>query len=168
MGIILNHKLKTKQLNRIQFFFSAFVFCLMFNFSATAQEKESTEIHKTKSSATIGGVKYYLHTVEKGQTLFAIAKFYACSVNNIVIENPEAIDGISPGQILRIPIEKIKQPEVAIDSTTRASTTNQTSSSCLLPGQLSHSHAVRCRTTTMWFTISSREPKTTKIRRTGF
>ena len=117
MGIILNHKLKTKQLNRIQFFFSAFVFCLMFNFSATAQEKESTEIHKTKSSATIGGVKYYLHTVEKGQTLFAIAKFYACSVNNIVIENPEAIDGISPGQILRIPIEKIKQPEVAIDST---------------------------------------------------
>lgn len=90
---------------------------LCFTVSANAQEKESGEIHKTKSSATIGGVKYYLHTVEKGQTLFAIAKFYNCSVNNIVIENPEAIDGISPGQILRIPVEKTKQPELTIDTT---------------------------------------------------
>lgn len=86
-------------------------------FSVPAQEKESAEVHKTKSSAIIGGVKYYLHTVEKGQTLFAIAKFYNCSVNTIVIENPEAIDGINPGQILRVPVEKIKQPETHIDTT---------------------------------------------------
>ncbi|MFL5763375.1 MAG: LysM peptidoglycan-binding domain-containing protein [Bacteroidia bacterium] len=72
----------------------------------SAQEKESAEIHKTRSSATINGVKYYLHTVEKGQTLFAIAKFYKREVNDIVIDNPEAIDGIKPGQILRIQIEK--------------------------------------------------------------
>lgn len=96
--------------------FLSVVFCL-FTFSAAAQEKEPGEIHKTKSSATIGGVKYYLHTVEKGQTLFAIAKFYGCTVNNIVIENPEAIDGISPGQVLRIPIEKTKQTKLVIDTT---------------------------------------------------
>jgi LysM repeat protein len=73
-----------------------------------AQEKESTEIHKTKSSATIGGINYYLHTVEKGQTLFAIAKFYKIEVNDLVIENPEAIDGLKPGQVLKIPIQKKK------------------------------------------------------------
>lgn len=72
------------------------------------QEKESADIHKTRSSATINGLKYYLHTVEKGQTLFAIAKFYKRDVNDIVIDNPEAIDGIKPGQVLRILIEKKK------------------------------------------------------------
>lgn len=75
------------------------------------------EIHKTRSSATIGGVKYYLHTVEKGQTLFAIAKFYSIDVNDLVIENPDAIDGIKPGQVLKIPFEKKKITSATIDTT---------------------------------------------------
>jgi len=87
--------------------FSALYFVLC-SVSSFAQEKESTEIHKTKSSATIGGINYYLHTVEKGQTLFAIAKFYKIEVNDLVIENPEAIDGLKPGQVLKIPIQKKK------------------------------------------------------------
>jgi LysM repeat protein/ABC-type branched-subunit amino acid transport system substrate-binding protein len=74
-------------------------------------------VHKTRSSATIGGIRYYLHTVEKGQTLFAIARVYGREVNDIVIENPEAIDGIRPGQILRIPVEK-KKAEIAATDTT--------------------------------------------------
>ncbi|MBA3970807.1 MAG: LysM peptidoglycan-binding domain-containing protein [Bacteroidetes bacterium] len=82
------------------------------------QEKESADIHKTRSSATINGQKYYLHTVEKGQTLFAIAKFYNRDINDIVIDNPEAIDGIKPGQILKILINKKKVNEIsAIDTT---------------------------------------------------
>lgn len=76
--------------------------------SLFAQEKESEPIHKTKSSATINGTHYYLHTVEKGQTLYAIAKFYGFELNDIVLENPEAIDGIKAGQVLRIPFEKKK------------------------------------------------------------
>jgi LysM repeat protein/ABC-type branched-subunit amino acid transport system substrate-binding protein len=75
------------------------------------------DIHKTRSSAIIGGVKYYLHTVEKGQTLFAIAKFYSIDVNELVIENPDAIDGIKPGQILKIPFEKKKITAATIDTT---------------------------------------------------
>lgn len=81
-----------------------------------AQEKESSDIHKTRSSATIGGVRYYLHTVEKGQTLFAIAKFYGTDVNEVVIENPDAIDGIKPGQVLKIPIEKKKVNASTVDT----------------------------------------------------
>ena len=86
-------------------------------FSSYAQEKESTEIHKTRSSATINGLKYYLHTVEKGQTLFAIAKFYKRDVNDIVIDNPEAIDGIKPGQILKIQMVKKKPTELTANDT---------------------------------------------------
>lgn len=85
----------------------------------SAQEKNTTQIVKTKSSATINGTHYYLHTVEKGQTLYAIAKFYGFEVNDIVIENPEAIDGIKPGQILKIPFEKkkvVKKTEIDTSS----------------------------------------------------
>jgi LysM repeat protein/ABC-type branched-subunit amino acid transport system substrate-binding protein len=85
--------------------------------TASAFSQESTDIHKTRSSAIIGGVKYYLHTVEKGQTLFAIAKFYGRDVNDIVIENPDAIDGIKPGQVLRIPVEKKKITELSVNDT---------------------------------------------------
>lgn len=91
--------------------------CLLSICSSYAQEKESTEIHKTRSSATINGQRYYLHTVEKGQTLFAIAKFYKRDVNDIVIDNPEAIDGIKPGQILKIQIEKKKATQLSASDT---------------------------------------------------
>ncbi len=97
--------------------FLLIVICLLSEFSSYAQDKESTEIHKTRSSATINGLKYYLHTVEKGQTLFAIAKFYQRDVNDIVIDNPEAIDGIKPGQILKILICKKNPAELTANDT---------------------------------------------------
>ncbi len=49
-----------------------------------------------------------MHTVEKGQTLYAIARAYELKVNDIVIENPTSIDGIKPGQVLKIPFPKEK------------------------------------------------------------
>ena len=52
------------------------------------------------------GKKYVLHKVEKGQTLYAISKLYNITVNDIVVANPDAIDGIKAGQELRIPLEK--------------------------------------------------------------
>ncbi len=78
-----------------------------------SQEKTSVEITKSQVSSVIGGVKFLMHTVEKGQTLFAIAKCYGLSLNDIVIENPEAIDGIKPGEVLKIPIKKAKKIEQA-------------------------------------------------------
>ncbi len=95
--------------------FLIFYFLLLAGVSY-AQDKKSAQIRKTKSSATINGAKYLLHTVEKGQTLFAIAKFYKKDLNDIVIENPETINGIKPGQILRIPLEK--KETVALNDTT--------------------------------------------------
>jgi LysM repeat protein/ABC-type branched-subunit amino acid transport system substrate-binding protein len=66
-----------------------------------AQEiKKSTRIEK------IDGKKYYIHTVEQGQTLYAIAKVYSLEVNDIVLDNPDAIDGIKPGQELKILLSK--------------------------------------------------------------
>lgn len=106
-----------KFLKTILFFVLSTLLFTLSSSQAYCQEKESTDIHKTRSSAIINGVKYYLHTVEKGQTLFAIAKFYQRDVNDIVIDNPEAIDGIKPGQILKIQIKKKNPAELSANDT---------------------------------------------------
>lgn len=63
-------------------------------------------IKKSKKTETVEGKKYYLHTVEKGQTLYAISKAYDLTVNDVLLENPDAMNGIKPGQVLRVPFEK--------------------------------------------------------------
>lgn len=48
--------------------------------------------------------KYYLHLVSKGETVYGISKDFNLSVKDIVLENPKAMDGISPGDTLHIPL----------------------------------------------------------------
>lgn len=63
-------------------------------------------VKKSKKTEIVEGKKYYIHTVEKGQTLYAIAKAYELTVNDVLLENPDAMNGIKPGQTLRIPFDK--------------------------------------------------------------
>lgn len=67
------------------------------SFVSTAQEKSAEQ-------RTINGKKYYIHKVEKGQSLYAISKLYNVDINVILAENDEAIDGLRNGQELKIPV----------------------------------------------------------------
>lgn len=73
------------------------------------------QIGQTKSTdiKTINGKKYYIHIVEKGQSLYAIAKTYSMDINSVLAENDDAIDGLKNGQTLKIPFESLlpKQQE---------------------------------------------------------
>ncbi len=57
--------------------------------------------------------KYLFYTVEKGNTLFSIAEAHNVSVDELIKLNPEATNGIKPGQILKIPnsFEKKRETE---------------------------------------------------------
>lgn len=82
-----------------------FVLCL-FAACTSILPAQDGGVKKSKKTEFVEGKKYYLHTVEKGQTLYAIAKAYELTVNDILVENPDALNGIKPGQVLRIPAEK--------------------------------------------------------------
>lgn len=85
----------------------SFIICLL---SVTSfSQTKSTDIR------TINGKKYYIHKVEKGQSLYAIAKLYNMDVNSILTENDDAIDGLKPGQDLKVPMESLVQ-KPAIDT----------------------------------------------------
>jgi LysM repeat protein len=77
-------------------FFVTCIFCFV-SLIFSAQEK-SADIK------TINSKKYYIHKVEKGQSLYAISKIYNTDINVILAENDEAIDGIRSGQELKIPV----------------------------------------------------------------
>lgn len=55
--------------------------------------------------------KYRVHTVEKGQTLYAISKLYNVTVEAIKQANPEMPEALSLGLQLNIPVEQLLKPE---------------------------------------------------------
>jgi LysM repeat protein len=80
------------------------VFVLIVFSSQCILAQQGTKIKKSQIIENIGGKDYYLHFVKQGETLFEIAKAYELTVNDIFTTNPESADGISPGEILKIPV----------------------------------------------------------------
>lgn len=74
---------------------------------------------KSSDIQTINGKKYYIHKVEKGQSLYAIAKTYGMDVNSILAENDEAIDGLKSGQELKIPFESLLPKQALVIDTNK-------------------------------------------------
>lgn len=61
------------------------------------------EAQKSKATIQEGGTKYYVHLVEKGNTLYNISKAYNVSANKIEQINPELKEGLKIGMELKIP-----------------------------------------------------------------
>ncbi len=73
-------------------------------------------IAQTKSSniQTIDGRKYFIHLIEKGQSLYSISKLYNVSLDDIYKVNPEVKNGTKSGQEIKIPLAT----NLAVTSTT--------------------------------------------------
>lgn len=64
---------------------------------------QSSLIIKSDKIETIDGKKFFIHSVEKGQTLYSISKAYGTTVDIILANNQDAIDGLKSGDRLKIP-----------------------------------------------------------------
>jgi LysM repeat protein len=62
-------------------------------------------IIKSEIVETIDSTTYYLHFVKDGESVFAIAKVYGVTVNDVFKHNPESRMGVHAGQVLKIPFE---------------------------------------------------------------
>lgn len=88
---------------------------------ASAQNSSAPEIKISNKIEKIDGVKYYIHSVEAGQTLYSIAKAYAVNTKDLIFENPELADGINPGQQIKILYKDTKKPTSPKNEVTNAS-----------------------------------------------
>ncbi|NSW45715.1 MAG: LysM peptidoglycan-binding domain-containing protein [Bacteroidales bacterium] len=89
--------------------FFVFLFCSL-TYTYAQEVKKSSEIE------VVQGKKYYIHEVQKSETLYSISKTYEVSVDAIAYENPDVLNGLKPGQKIRIPIQatpyKTKEYEI--------------------------------------------------------
>ena len=60
-------------------------------------------VERSKDKVVISGVTYYLHIVKKGETVYSISKAYGITTEELIRENPPALNGLREGQSLRIP-----------------------------------------------------------------
>ena len=61
----------------------------------------------------IGGVKYAIHDVAKGETLYSLARKYGVTVDDIKGANKALADGLKAGQRIKIPVKADVKAEVA-------------------------------------------------------
>ncbi|MGZ3863799.1 MAG: LysM peptidoglycan-binding domain-containing protein [Bacteroidia bacterium] len=84
------------------------LFVFVASFYSYAQKYTPSTVERV-----VNGRKFLIHKVEKSQSLYGIAKLYSVDLNVLVIENPEAIDGIRVGQELKIPTDKPKPVQLS-------------------------------------------------------
>ena len=76
---------------------------LLFMIWTVVLQAQTVHIPISKVIKERDGKQYYLHTVERGQTVYSIAKAYHVGIKEIYFENPNAKQGIIVGQTLWIP-----------------------------------------------------------------
>jgi len=60
----------------------------------------------------VDGKKFRAHTVEAGQTLFALSRHYAVPVDALLAANPAAASGLSIGQVVLVPLAAVNKKEL--------------------------------------------------------
>jgi LysM repeat protein len=89
---------------RLTYHIIILVVTLLSTISTSLAQSDSLEVH------TIKGKKYYIHIVEKGESLYAIHKKYDVPQDVIKQENPSVLDGLSIGEKVFIPVKKDVSP----------------------------------------------------------
>lgn len=75
----------------------AIVLLALWGLQASAAVKSPTIVY-------IDGAKYHIHTVQPGETLYALSKTYEVGEQVIVKSNPALADGLKAGATIRIPV----------------------------------------------------------------
>lgn len=69
----------------------------------------------------IGGAKFAIHDVVKGETLYSLARQYNTTVDDIKAHNDILVNGLKAGQRIKIPVNEVAQPRT--EHTTATATT---------------------------------------------
>ncbi|MCF8378215.1 MAG: LysM peptidoglycan-binding domain-containing protein [Bacteroidales bacterium] len=83
-----------------------FLFLLLFVLLNNTKSQQAIPINKSSIIENINGSDYYIHFVKKGETLFAIARAYGITVDDIFKSNPMAHKGINENVTLKIPLRQ--------------------------------------------------------------
>ena len=89
-----------------------FAFLLFGLFLASSELQAQVAVERSTNITRIGGKEYYMHHVKQGETLWAIARVYNVSIEEIEMLNPEVKEGLKAGHVLGIPVRPLPEPQV--------------------------------------------------------
>jgi len=99
MGVIMKSKMRLA-------FLLILGFLVLTPTMVSAQDAApNLEVHK------INGKEYYIHTIEAGNTLYAVSRMYAIPLKELLKANPSAADGYSIGDRILIPLKEVKRKD---------------------------------------------------------
>ena len=85
--------------------FCATALLLLWSLCALAVQKSGTIVY-------INGSKFYVHTVQPGETLYGLSKAYEVGEKVILQHNPAAAQGLRAGESIKIPfVSDVPQPK---------------------------------------------------------
>ena len=79
------------------------IFALIITLAGSAVVSAQVPVEVSAEKIVSGGKVYYLHEVQKSQTLYSISRAYKVTIDAITRENVIPPNGIQTGQVLRIP-----------------------------------------------------------------
>ena len=90
------------------------IYALTFFLSLSSVTVYSQKNNKQVIFTNEQGSDIFYHTIERGQTVYAIATMYGVSVEDIYRLNPESKEGIKAGSTLRIPQKDLPAKQITI------------------------------------------------------
>ncbi len=96
---------------------------------------------KSSNIQSIDGKKYYVHKIEKGQSLYGVSKLYNVSLDQLYLINPDLKMGAKAGQEIKIPYTGTANPTAVITTTSTTIDTNKYVTHRILKGETVYSLA---------------------------
>ncbi len=130
-------------------------FSFMFALAMLAVSAQNVEIRRSKVVETYKGKQYYIHFVDQGQTLNAIARAYDVKAEDILKANPDVSENLRPDQMLMIPagtsvLREEQTPTLQPQENKAVEITNDKPKP--FPGQESKLHTIQPKET--WYALS--------------
>ena len=68
---------------------------------------------KSQTIVCINGAKYYIHTVQTGETLYSLSKMYQVDEQTILVNNPSLAAGLKASTHIKIPVPQTKRENLS-------------------------------------------------------
>ena len=102
----------------------------------------SVSILSAQELVVIGGVRYTIHDVAKGETLYSLSRQYGVSIEDIKGANAALAEGLKAGQRIRIPV-KATEANVATSQTQQVETPQEPKAEVTVTSTITHKVARR-------------------------
>lgn len=83
---------------------SSKIICTLLLAAFCAVSQAQVPVQKSTEKIRINGKVYYIHVVQKGQTLYSLSKAYEVTIEQLTENNPELSEGLKEGQSIKVPV----------------------------------------------------------------